>query len=157
MAITLIINNIPFDYPEQGEQAPWGEAATGWAQEVTTVLNSIVNGSDILETTATILNNQTSTPVTGFFFDPSVVRSFKATGIIIREYNQIQLKENFEINGLNTGSEWLIQQEGLFLDQDCGVEFNLDPSGQMLYTSSNLTNYISGVIKFKASTILRIV
>jgi len=31
MSIVLTVNNTPFEYPEQGEQAPWGEAATGWA------------------------------------------------------------------------------------------------------------------------------
>ena len=52
MAVTLTINNTPFEYPEPGDQAPWGEAATDWAVEVTRVLNSLSGPSDILETTA---------------------------------------------------------------------------------------------------------
>jgi len=60
LSVTLVVNNIPFDYPEQGEPAPWGEAATGWATEVTKVLNSVSGPSDILESSSTILNNQTT-------------------------------------------------------------------------------------------------
>lgn len=151
MAITLIVNGIPFDYPEQGEQQPWGEAATGWAEQVTTVLDSIKGPNDILETIGSIGNGQTDTEIVGFFFDPLEVRSFIATGNIYRTYisgsTTIELSEQFTITGLNQGSSsWIIQQEGL---GDSGVTLNLDSSGQMKYTSSSLTNYLEGIIKFK--------
>ena len=91
MSVTLVVNNIPFDYPEQGEQAPWGEAATGWATEVTKVLNSVSGPSDILESSSTILNNQTTFQnIPGLFFDTALVRSFTVTGNVYRTYNTTQ-------------------------------------------------------------------
>jgi hypothetical protein len=77
MSVTLIVNNTPFEYPEQGEQQPWGESATNWAIEVTDVLSSLSGSSDILETSASILNNQTTKAnILGLFFDINTVRSF---------------------------------------------------------------------------------
>lgn len=155
MAITLIVNNIPFDYPEQGEPAPWGEAATGWATEVTRVLNSVNGPSDILESSATILNNQTTFQnIPGLFFDTAVVRSFVVNGNIYRTFNTSQeASESFTLTGLNRGSSgWVIEIEGL---GDAGITFNIDNSGQIQYKSSNLTSYISGLIKFRGIGILK--
>lgn len=155
MAITLIVNNIPFDYPEQGEPAPWGEVASSWAAEVTKVLNSVSGASDILESSATILNNQTTFQnISGLFFETAVVRSFTVNGNIYRTYNVSQeVSESFTMSGLNQGaSGWIIQIEGL---GDAGITFNIDSSGQIQYKSSNLTGYISGLIKFRGVGILK--
>jgi hypothetical protein len=147
MAVTLVVNNIPFDYPEQGEQAPWGEAATGWAQEVTTVLNAISGPYDILETSANIVNNQTSyAPIPGFFFDPANVRSFEVSGNIYRTDGATDKIESFIICGLNLGSSWSFTQEGM---GDAEVTFDIDPTGQVNYISSNFVGQTSGLIKFK--------
>lgn len=155
MAVTLIVNNIPFDYPEQGEQAPWGEAATGWATEVTKVLNSVSGPSDILESSSTILNNQTTFQnIPGLFFDTALVRSFTVSGSVYRTYDTIQeISESFILTGLNQGGAgWLLQIEGI---GDAGITFNLDASGQIQYKSSNLINHISGLIKFRGVGILK--
>lgn len=155
MAITLTINNISFDYPEQGEPAPWGEAATGWATEVTKVLNSVSGPSDILESSSAILNNQTTFQnIPGLFFDTALVRSFIVNGNVYRTYDTSQeVSESFTLTGLNQGGAgWLLQVEGI---GDAGITFNLDASGQIQYKSSNLTNYISGLIKFRGVGILK--
>ena len=150
MAVTLIVNNVPFEYPTQGEQAPWGEAASGWAQEVTTVLASLNGPSDILETSATIANNQTNPqPVPGLFFDPLVVRSFTVVGSIFRTDGVTVQQEEFTIKGLNSGSSWTFQQDGF---GESGVGLSIDISGQVFYTSSD---FVSGVMKFRGVGILQ--
>lgn len=155
MSVTLIVNNTPFDYPEQGEQAPWGEAATGWAKEVTTVLNSINGPYDILESSANILNNQTTFQnIPGFVFDVTLVRSFQVNGNIYRTNGTIVKVESFTINGLSTGASWSITQEGF---GDAGVIFDLDSNtGQMRYKSDDLAGQTSGLVKFKATAISQI-
>lgn len=155
MAITLVVNNVPFDYPQQGEQAPWGEAASGWASEVTKVLNSLRGSSDILESSSSILNNQTVFQnIPGLFFDTAVVRSFTVNGNIYRTYDtSSEVSEAFVITGLNQGAAgWLIQIEGI---GDAGITFNIDASGQIQYKSSNLPSYISGIIKFRGVGIIK--
>lgn len=153
MAITLIVNNIPFEYPTQGEQAPWGEAASGWANEVTTVLASLKGPSDILETSSSIANGQTDQPIVGLFFDPLNVRSFTVTGNVFRNTDTQSVYEEFTLKGLNIGSSFLLQQEGF---GESYVSFSIDTSGQIKYTSNTLTgtNY-SGIIKFRGLGILQ--
>jgi hypothetical protein len=147
MAITLIVNNTPFDYPEQGEQQPWGEAASGWASEVTNVLNSLKGPSDLLETSATILPNKTKETIPNFFFDPVTVRSFSVRGYI---YISDSESEEYLIEGINKGSSWDYTIEGF---GDSGVKLEVENSGQVVYTSGVLAK--SGKIKFKGVAFLK--
>ena len=147
MAITLIVNNTPFDYPEQGEQQPWGEAASGWASEVTSVLNSLKGPSDLLETSSTILSNKTKEVIPNFFFDPTTVRSFSVRGYI---YISDSINEEYLIEGINKGSSWDYTIEGF---GDSGVRLEVENSGQVVYTSGVIVG--SGKIKFKGVAFLK--
>lgn len=159
MAITLTVNNIPFDYPEQGEQQPWGESATAWAKEVTTVLSSIKGPNDILETSDVILNNVTNEAIDGFFFPTAQVRSFYVQGNVWRYTGNVnsptlQYTEEFRISGLNNGDlnePWDIQIEGI---GDAQVSFSIDATGQLKYSTSNIVGS-SGIIKFRGIGVLR--
>lgn len=152
MSITLVVNNIPFEYPEQGEQQPWGESATNWASEVTKVLNSLKGGYDLLETSTVINNNQSAAEsVQGMFFSPSVVRSFYITGSIYRIIDSTEVSESFKLDGLYRGASqgWVLQQESL---GNAGVTFSITPSGQIQYTSTSISgNQITynGILKFR--------
>lgn len=147
MAITLIVNNTPFDYPEQGEQQPWGEAASGWASEVTNVLNSLKGPSDLLETSSTILSNKTKEVIPNFFFDPETVRSFSVRGYI---YISDSINEQFLIEGINKGSSWDYTIEGF---GNSSVKLEVENSGQVVYTSGVIVG--SGKIKFKGVAFLK--
>jgi hypothetical protein len=153
LAITLTVNNIPFDYPENGENPPWGENATGWAAEVTKVLNSLKGTSDILETAAIIANNVTTlTDIPDFKFNPTIVRSFAVRGNIYRTSGAIELAEEFVLVGLRTSTGWILQQDGI---GNSGVTFDITLQGQVQYKSSNLTSGLySGLIKFRGIGIL---
>lgn len=151
MAVTLVINNIPFEYPEQGEQQPWGESATAWAEEVTRVLNSVKGVSDLLESRASIGNNQTTfANIQDFLFDSLVVRSFNVSGNLYRKIGTSELFEEFSINGLYQGSAgWMISQDSM---GNAGVLFEMTPSGQMRYKSTNMSGdplTYEGIIKFR--------
>ena len=155
MSVTLIVNNIPFDYPEQGEQAPWGEAATGWAVEVTNVLDTVKGPADILESFFDLANNQTTfSSISGFSFDSTIVRSFEIYGNIYRVYNSgaSELVEEYTLIGLNTGSDWLITREGF---GETGITLDITSSGQVQYKSSNLAGHVSSKIKFRGTAVLK--
>jgi len=152
MSVTLIVNNVPFDYPEQGEQQPWGESATNWAIEVTKVLASIRGPYDLAETAAIINSIQsTEESIQGMFFDANNVRSFVVTGNIVRTTDLEQRYEEFQLTGIYRGSSlgWALQQESL---SNSGVTFSINSSGQVQYTatvlSGNQSTY-SGLIKFR--------
>lgn len=151
MSKTLVVNNIPFEYPEQGEQQPWGESATAWAEEVTRVLNSVRGASDLLETRADIANNVTTfTNVTDCFFDATTVRSFNLSGNIYRKIGTTELFEQFDLNGLYMGTAgWALQQES---QSSAGVIFEITPAGQVRYKSTEMVGdplTYTGIIKYK--------
>jgi hypothetical protein len=154
MSVTLVVNNIEYQYPSPGTQPPWGQDATDWASEVTRVLNSLKGSADILETGANILNNVTSlTDVTDMKFDANIVRSFTIRGNITRVYDSSSIYEEFVLTGLKKASTWILQQDGI---GNAGIDFTITPAGQIQYTSSNLTysTTYSGLLKFRAISIL---
>lgn len=154
MSTTLIVNNIPFEYPTQGTQPPWGDQASAWAEEVTKVLNSLKGNSDILETGANIANNVSSPQdVTDLKFDAGTVRSFAVRGNITRIYDSSSTYEEFVLVGLKTASGWELQQDGV---GNSGITFSITPAGQVQYVSSNLSFSISysGLLKFRGIGIL---
>lgn len=150
MSISLVVNKTPFDYPEQGDQAPWGEGATNWAKEVTKVLDGYVIGLyDIPETSINLQNGVSAfLEIPSFSFDISKVRSFEAIGTIVRKKNDnSQIVETFIINGVNLGESWVITQEGI---GDSGVVLDISPNGTIKYTSSTIVEITSSVLTFKA-------
>jgi hypothetical protein len=159
MAKTLTVNNVPFEYPEAGDPPGWGEEATGWAEEVTDTIGALVGPNDILESSATILNNQ-SIPqdISGLVIDPAQVRRvevkysiYRVTddepsghaeeGTLFAVYdNSAPVNEKFKLSGEFTGFS--------------GVDIELLDSGQFQYTSTNIPglNY-AGIMRFTAQII----
>ena len=77
MPLPLVVNGTTFLYPNSGEDpGVYGEEATAWAEEVTTVLGSVVGPGDILQTNFNLDNNQTASfaDITGFIFDSNVIK-----------------------------------------------------------------------------------
>jgi hypothetical protein len=87
--------------------------------------------------------------ITGFTFDNAVVRSFKAL-LSVSIDATTDLFEVFEIEGIQKGSEWdySISTKG----DNTGIIFSITNAGQIQYTSSSYTGFVSGIIKFRAIT-----
>lgn len=163
MARTLIVNNTSYSYPDPGDDPGWGEGATGWAQAVTDVLNTLLGAADILETTATILANApTPVAVNGLLFNPAIVRAGVIDYAITRTSDEAPtgfLEEGY-ISFLydpsaGPGDRFKLTRQAT---GDSLVEFEIDETtGQVSYTSElltpGITNYF-GEIKFKARAIL---
>jgi hypothetical protein len=160
MPITLIVQNVPYQYPQASDSPGWGQQATAWAQAVTTVLNDLLGPNDILETSFAVNNNVSSfTNVAGLTFDPGTVRSATIIYSVYRistdspsgqsESGIINLTYD---NNASSGSKWSLIQYGI--NGDAGVTFSVLYSGQVQYTSSNMsaTGY-SGVMHFSARTL----
>jgi len=82
-------------------------------------------------------------------FSNAVVRSFEVLASV--EINATTpLFEVFKIQGVQKGSEWdiAISSSG----DVSGVQFSINSSGEMQYTSENYTGFVSGTIKFRALT-----
>lgn len=160
MPIELIVNNTPFNYPSPGDEPGWGEAATGWAGEVTSVLGDIFAPGDILESTFTIPSVQaTFVDIVGLAFNTGVVRS------AVIEYAVYRVSTAFPSgnaesgiltitydNGASAGNKW--QLVGANITGNSGVTFRILDSGQLQYTATDLTTGgYSGKLKYKARTL----
>jgi hypothetical protein len=155
----LTVNNEVFQYPSPGDEPGWGEGATAWAVAVTDVLNTLLGPGDILNTTFSVANNQTSvTNVTGCIFDSTIVRAANVSYSIYRKTDSFT-SGNTEAgtllitydNAAALGSKWTLVQNA---SGSAGVSFSINDSGQVQYISTDLTgaNHLC-TMKFSAKTL----
>ena len=157
MPIPLIVNNTTFQYPADRDSPGWGEEATGWASEVTTVLNTLIGTGDILETVANIANNQTiSADVIGLSFDPTTVRGAIAQYSIYRVSSTTELVEVGQIflSYKSVAATWDMTIIG---SSGANTPLTITSLGQIQYTTNNMsgTGY-SGLIKFVAKALTQV-
>ena len=105
------------------------------------------SAGDILETSFTVANNiAVLTDITGFAFTNGSVRSFEAQVSVDRAGDG--LYEKFDIEGIQKAGSWEISVESV--GDDSGIEFDIDATGQVQYTATNLTS--GGTLKFRSIT-----
>lgn len=98
-------------------------------------------------------NQQTPVNVTGWEFTEPRIKSFSGIAcvtILIDDPVNDQLDALYEVKGLRKKSGWMIQSTSM--GDTTGVVFNITGNGQVQYTSTNITNWISTTIKFRAMT-----
>lgn len=160
MPIELIVNNIPFEYPIPGDEPGWGQPATDWATEVTTVLGNLLGPNDILETSAAINNNITVfTDIPKLTFNTGLVRSATIEYSVYRtstaspsghaEGGGIRIVYD---NAASIGSKWSMVVYGVA--GTSGITFTILDTGQIQYKSTDIgaAGY-SGVIHFSAKAL----
>lgn len=153
MSIPLTVNGTTYNYPEPGESKGWGEDATAFAEGVTELLSDLKGPNDIVQTTFSLANNQTSpADITGLAFDITQVRSSVINYSIYRVTDSNELAESGQIFIVykNNAATWSLARQ--FFNDDSGITFSITNTGQVQYTSTNVagTNY-SGIINFRAS------
>lgn len=162
MSTSLTVNGKTFSYPSAGEDPGWGEDATDWATEVTSVLNNLQGTGDINESNFTVpAAAQTDQSVTGLLFDGAITRSAIIDYSIYRRndtdtsgYTQSgELIVHYDTDA-SAANKWVISHRQF---GDSLVSFDISSSGQILYTSTALpagdteSGYI-GTMKFRART-----
>lgn len=153
MAKQYTIGTKTFNYPDAGENPGWGEDATDWAGAVTDALQTVQGPNDILLTSATLANNQTSaTNIPGLSFNVAQVEAVEIDYYITRTFDSgsTVISERGKILGDYNGTDFIISTES---SGDTGVDFFVTSGGQFQYTSSDLTNHTSSTIRFSAKTI----
>lgn len=108
------------------------------------------SAGDIPETYFGASNNQAAAAdVTGLAFAAGVVRSFDALVSVAIDATA-SLYEVFKLNGvqLSTGYTMYVSSTG----DTSGVVFTITTAGQVQYTSTNVTGFVSDKIQFRAIT-----
>lgn len=156
MSFTVTVNNFDFDLPSPGDPPGWGESTSGWMEEITEVVNNIQGPNDIVQTTFSIANNQSSfTNVTGLLFNTSTVKSAEISYFIIRESDTtssgIIESGTIYIAYNQFASDWTFSQDG---GGDAQVQFQITSGGQIQYKSSDIGSVgYSGSMEFRAKTL----
>jgi hypothetical protein len=98
----------------------------------------------------TYLANNTNGTVSGLAFDNNIVRSFNSYAHIeIQRSTGGNLYANYELKGVQLNSNWALNQS--FVGDNTGIIFGINSTGQVYYTSSNISNYSLSTIHYRAS------
>ena len=99
--------------------------------------------------------NNVTTPsnVTGLLFPTATIRSFTTNiAVSIALTSGTNLYAQYTIDGLQTASGWYIDDS--FIGDNTGISFSINSTtGQLLYTTSNQTNWLSTTLRFYGTMI----
>jgi hypothetical protein len=72
---TLIVNGVPYSFPEQGETPTWGKEVTDWATAITDTISGLASSYDLLNQVFLLQNTSTSLiDITNFALDSALVQ-----------------------------------------------------------------------------------
>lgn len=104
---------------------------------------------DIALTSFSAANNQIADAnVTGLAFANGTVRSFEAL-VSVYVNATSSLYESFKLYGVQRGSDWMLSQSSV--GDISGFIFTITTAGQIQYTSSNYSGFVSATVKFRAT------
>lgn len=102
---------------------------------------------DLTEGSQAIAESAAGASVVGLAFANATVRSFVAQ-VSVEIDAAADLFEEYELHGIQKGASWELSETSLGDDSD--VNFDIDASGQVTYSSSTYGTFNSGTIKYRA-------
>lgn len=152
----VTIAGTDYNLATQGTNAPWGSDLSDIITALVAVADSSQGAADILPTSFSLTNN-TAAPanIVGAAFDTSIVRSaiLQYSIYISTSLNELSECGQIFITYKSVGNSWELAQN---YAGSSGVVFTITPSGQLQYTSSNVTGAAySGKLKFSAKAFLQ--
>ncbi|MEO0273436.1 MAG: hypothetical protein ABIM30_10225 [candidate division WOR-3 bacterium] len=153
--ISVTINNKTFNIPEQGQEPGWGEDVTAYLVELANVINFLTAPGDIINSVS-IINNNVTTPsdVLGMQFSNANTRSARVTYQVKRQVtgNILIQSGTLYLDWNPQTSSWTITED--FTAGNAGITFSVTASGQVRYTTTNMTGSgYQGEISFSAKTL----
>jgi hypothetical protein len=88
--------------------------------------------------------------ITGFLFDNAVVRAFDAVVSVTILSSAGNKYAYYNLKGVQKGSNWVINSS--YVGDVTGYTFSITNAGQVQYTSTNITNWTSASVNFRALT-----
>lgn len=150
---TVTVGSKTFEIPIEGANPPWGEDLTAFFEAVADALTTVQGPNDVLITSASLSNNQTSfSNIPGLIFNTGQVQGVEIDYLLIRIYDSgaSTVTEYGKILGNYNGTTFTISRQ---FSGDAGFQIDVLNTGQFQYKSSNLANHISTEIRYKAKTI----
>jgi hypothetical protein len=108
--------------------------------------------NDIAATFAASNNVSTPTAITGLIFPTANIRAFSLNIQIqlLAGSGSNNLYAYYTIDGIQNTSGWAI--DDTFIGDVTGLSFSIDNTGQIYYTSTNVANWISCTLSYKATS-----
>lgn len=157
--MTIIIQGTSIDFPATGNNPIWSDAVVQFAQAVELALSGLTSVGDIGKDyfPLTSAHNPVSNlSITGFAFDPSLIRSVWARYYIFRQTTTTTVAESGTVlmvyNPSNSvGNKWEISVDRV---GDANAVLSITDAGQMQVTLNSIagTNH-SGKIGFTAQVL----
>jgi hypothetical protein len=151
-SMSLITTENVSSFTQGGGLTVAGGLAVGKSMAVGQSISLGGISNDIAGTFAASNNVATPTPVTGLFFPTVNIRSFSINIQIqlLAGSGANNLYAYYTIDGIQNTSGWAI--DDTFIGDNTGISFSIDNTGQIYYTSSNITNWISCTLSYKATS-----
>jgi len=141
--------------PDNADELLIWDVSTSARKKITVaeLLAGVAVGSagDIEETSFAVANNQVAAAsITGFAFSNTTVRSFSAL-VSVEIDATLGLFETFELVGINKAGSFDMTISAV--GDESGVTLSITTGGQVRYTSANYSGFVSGLIRFRATTL----
>jgi hypothetical protein len=95
-------------------------------------------------------NQQLPDDVVDFTFNDSSIKSFSGIACITVITDSVEYDTLYELKGIRKSSGWILNSS--YIGDNTNIRFSITPSGQVQYTSPNVTDWISTTMKFRAMT-----
>ncbi len=158
MSISVSIQGVTYQIAVPNEQS-WGQPTTDLLIAMVDSINTATNVGDIPDTTQVIiLNNQTSPGnVTNLVFDSSDNKAAFVDYTIYRVKGSLELMEEGTIRVSYKPEAGVWTMDRTYGNDDSGVALDIDTSGQVTYTSSNITDpgTYSGIMRYRARALIQ--
>lgn len=142
MSKKVFVGSEEFTLNTQGDPKGWGEQQQDLIEALVDAVGSFFGEGDILQTTSRIANNASSgTKITNFKFDPTIVRFAEVSYTTIRSTSAVdstvyEVGKIFVLNDPTTGI-WSLNVQNMS-NSEAGITFDIDSSGQVTYSSTDL-------------------
>ena len=128
-----------------------GVSATGGSIIFNTVDVSPSLGDISRERIFNAANNVSSpTNITGFVFGNSIVRAFDAIVSVTILDGATNKYAYYNLKGIHKANNWVINSS--YVGDVTGFTFSIDNNGQIKYTSTDISGYLSSSVNFRAMT-----
>ena len=89
--------------------------------------------------------------ITGFDFTNLNIKSFSGVICVTITTLTDEYDALFDLKGLKKKNEWLFMAS-CYIGDNLGIKFSMTSAGQVQYTSTNIINWVSTLMKFRAMT-----
>lgn len=157
----VTIAGTPIEFPDTGNSPIWSDAVIQFAQAVELALSGVTGAGDLGKQSFPLTgadNPVTNKSISGFFFEPSLVRSVYARYYVYRQTDSLKAIEAGTLTMVynpdnSPGSKWEVSRQYV---QDAQCTFSITDAGQVQISLASIagSNHV-GKVAFVAQVLIQ--